>query len=90
MRTFLSQDDTARKSPVGEKARSETLSEGGSVSAISFERSPEVLGEAAAVAALPKSDMLVLGWLCYKDLEKIEESSGLSEVGKMFGQFMVE
>lgn len=43
MRTLLSHDETARKSAAGEKASSEMLSPGGSLSAISFEISPVVL-----------------------------------------------
>ncbi|MBA7489883.1 hypothetical protein ES702_00417 [subsurface metagenome] len=92
MRTFLSHDATARKSPVGENARSETLSEGGSDNAISFERSPEVLAEDAAAEALPKiPDMLVLGLLRYRqDSKGTEGGSELSKVEKMLRIFMVE
>jgi len=46
---------------VGENDRSDTVSSGCALSAMSLERSPDVLDEAAAVLPLPKSpDMLVL------------------------------
>lgn len=53
MRTFLSHDATARKSPAGENFRSEIESSGGDDSATSLEGSPGALVEAAE-AALPK------------------------------------
>lgn len=62
MRTFLSHDDTARKSPVGENARSETLSEGGSLSGMSFERSPAVLDEAVAALVLLLKSAISGSW----------------------------
>ncbi len=43
MRTFLSQEATARCSEMGEKARSEMLSSGGAVRVTSFDMSPVVL-----------------------------------------------
>jgi hypothetical protein len=51
--TFLSHDDTARKSAVGENARPDTLSSGGCTRATSFETSPVVLEAAVLEAALP-------------------------------------
>ena len=64
MRTLLSQLDTARKSVVwfwaGEKARSEMVSVGGSLKAMSPLRSPVVCAlEEEAAAALPKSPDMV-------------------------------
>ena len=60
MRTFLSQDATARCSLAGEKRRSEILSSGGIVRATSFEISPEVLFWAVVAGVVPtepKSDI---------------------------------
>ena len=65
IRTFLSHDATARKSPVGEKLRSATPSSGGVLRATSFEGSPcELAVFADELAALPKRpDMLGPGQL---------------------------
>jgi hypothetical protein len=57
MRTFWSHDETARWSDLGEKASSDTLSEGGCFSSTSFPRSPWVLF--ADAAAEPKSVVMV-------------------------------
>ena len=62
MRTFLSQDATAKWSLMGENARSETLSSGGWLSGISFDKSPSVLEELEDAVPpeprAPKTDMV--------------------------------
>lgn len=66
MRTLLSHEDTARKSGelgAGEKARSEMLSEGGSLRATSLLRSPVVVA-AGVELVLPKSPDIVVVICC--------------------------
>jgi hypothetical protein len=58
MRTFLSHDETARKSFAGEKWSAEMLSSGGSFSAMSLEGSPWVAEAGCAAGVLPKRDIL--------------------------------
>jgi hypothetical protein len=55
---FLSHDATARKSPVGENARSEMLSSGGETRATSLEISPVVLLAAVVEPAERKAMVL--------------------------------
>jgi len=59
MRTFLSQEATARCSDTGENERSEMPSSGGEARGTSLEMSPLVLfAEAAVDALLPKRDIV--------------------------------
>ena len=58
MCSFLFHDDTARKSPVGEKESSEMPSSGGSVKGASFEVSPCVLLGAAVLEPNRFDDIL--------------------------------
>lgn len=58
MRTFLSQEATAKCSDTGENERSEMPSSGGEARGTSLEMSPLVLfAEAAVEALLPKRDI---------------------------------
>lgn len=59
MRTFLSQEATARCSDTGENERSEMPSSGGDVRGTSLEMSPLVLfAEVVVEVLLPKRDIL--------------------------------
>ncbi len=59
--TFLSHDETARKSACGENARPDMLSSGGCTKATSFETSPVVLEAAVVEAALPNRPDILPG-----------------------------
>jgi hypothetical protein len=85
MCSFLFHDDTARKSPVGEKESSEMPSSGGSVKGASFEVSPCVLLGAEAAAFAPKRFDDMVGGEDDANKEKSERVKFLNGLHELVG-----